>query len=84
MKTITITNDYHHTAINLRIAPDGKLSQRQIRKAKKTLCCSDCICSGPLGERGHQDGFEIIFYDNGRGGTIYGVEFDAPSMRDIR
>ena len=54
--TITFTNDFHNTSINLHIYNDyWVLSARQARRAREELCgLSDCTCGGELGERGPQ------------------------------
>ena len=55
--TITLHNDFHRTRVDLRITlPDGILSARQARRARRVLCgITGCTCSGPLGIRGPQD-----------------------------
>jgi hypothetical protein len=51
---ITLTNDFHGTAVVLR-PRNGYLSRTQVMWARKKLCgISDCTCSGPAGERGGQ------------------------------
>jgi len=49
---ITLHNDYHNTQVNL-IARNGRLSQRQLDRAKKELCgIPGCQCSDMAGIRG--------------------------------
>jgi len=58
-KTLTLKNDYHNTAVNLRVHHDGiietmdiiHLTAGQVAKAKRTLCVAGCQCSGDLGTR---------------------------------
>ncbi len=51
---IELTNDFHETSITLRAA-HGKLSLRQIKRAKRALCGhAACICGDALGTRGAQ------------------------------
>lgn len=54
-RTITLTNDYHNTSINLR-PTKGELSISQVKRARRELCPNgkECICSGPVGVRGPQ------------------------------
>ena len=63
MKSYTLSNDFHHTAITLRceglIHRPGEVtirpSVRQIARAKRALCPrTDCTCSGDAGTRGPQ------------------------------
>ena len=52
---ITLINDFHSTAANVRTA-DGWLSKGQVKRIRRTLCGIDgCTCGGELGERGAQD-----------------------------
>lgn len=58
---ITIRNDFHSTEIRLRADVGDELTPAQIKRAKNALCGIDgCTCSGDTGERGKQDGFELI------------------------
>ncbi len=58
-KTLTLKNDFHNTTVNLKVDHVDPLevgdfitlTDNQVRKAKNALCCSDCICSGELGDR---------------------------------
>jgi hypothetical protein len=64
MKKITLYNDFHATAVNLRIADGHNISAWQCRKARRALCgMVDCCCGNDLGQRGPQylpEGMEII------------------------
>lgn len=58
---ITIRNNFHNTSIRLRANIGDELTPAQIKRAKHTLCgITGCTCSGDAGERGEQDGFELI------------------------
>ncbi len=73
MKKITLTNDFHNTELNV-VPQNGKLSVSQIKRAKRALCgVSGCACSGDIGTRGRQNGFEIEPLFNGRTGQIIGA-----------
>ena len=49
---ITLTNNFHDTAINL-VVRGAQLSLHQVRRARRALCgMADCQCGGDLGERG--------------------------------
>ena len=66
---ITLTNDFHNTAVNLNCDvqidaattdhPKSAIaypSATQIKRAKRELCGSpDCTCSNEAGTRGRQD-----------------------------
>jgi hypothetical protein len=58
-KTITLRNDFHCTECNVRVrfskSGRGELTERQVKRARNVLCCDECSCGGPLGERGPQD-----------------------------
>lgn len=55
MEKITLTNDFHNSAVTLQANLGEWLSARQIQKARKALCgMQDCTCGGNLGERGKQ------------------------------
>ena len=46
-KTITITNDFHRTAINVRPLITGYLSPRQVARVDRELCgIKGCTCAG--------------------------------------
>jgi len=52
MNTITLTNEFHNTSINLVPGPGG-LSPRQVTRARRALCgIAGCTCGGDCGERG--------------------------------
>lgn len=52
--TITLTNDFHGTSVNLRVK-GSTLSIHQIRRARRALCgVENCTCGGVAGERGGQ------------------------------
>ena len=73
MKKITLRNDFHNTEINL-VPHDGKLSPSQVARARRTLCgIENCCCSGDLGTRGPQDGFELEPIYDTRLGEIIGA-----------
>lgn len=59
---ITLKNDFHNTKVTL-ISKDGMLSEGQMKRAKRELCCKGCMCSGEFGYRGPQeiDGIEPIY-----------------------
>lgn len=69
---ITLRNDFHNTSVTL-VSKNGKLSESQMKKAKRELCCSGCTCSGEFGYRGPQDidGIEPI-YDTRLGRCVGG------------
>ena len=54
MTKAIIRNDFHNTSKNI-ILKDGIniISARRLREWKQALCCSDCLCSGSDGLRGH-------------------------------
>lgn len=58
MTIITLTNDFHGTHVNLRVDvnEDGqaRLSENQVKRARRELCCPGCGCSGYVGYRGYQ------------------------------
>lgn len=63
---IKIRNDYHNTEVTLRANIGDELTASQIKRARKALCgISGCMCGGPIGDRGPQDGFSVeqIDYD---------------------
>lgn len=63
MKKITLTNDFHGTSINL-VVRRGRLSLRQVRRARSALCgMADCKCGGNLGERGGSN--PMIYLERG-------------------
>ena len=52
----TLVNNFHGTEVRLRIRYQGgtgyvHLSAGQVRRAKRTLCASDCRCSDDMGLR---------------------------------
>ena len=52
---ISITNNYHDTAANVRAKIGDTLTVGQVRRVRKTLCgISTCACGGNLSERGKQ------------------------------
>lgn len=64
MKKITLTNNFHNTSINLILSNHNRLSLRQVRRARETLCgMKDCHCSGDAGERG--EGNPMIYIEPG-------------------
>ena len=76
---IELTNDFHETSITLRAA-HGKLSLRQVRRAKRALCGhAACICGDALGTRGAQPVEIEMLYDRG---ILIGAEVRAIS-RDM-
>lgn len=55
MTTVTLTNDFHHTDVTLRVPESGILSESQVRRARRELCgIEGCTCGGNLSERGRQ------------------------------
>jgi hypothetical protein len=71
MQTVTLTNDFHGTSVNLRCEVLSHIhnvstiypTAGQIKKAKKALCGIECCtCSGDAGTHGHQehDGKRLI------------------------
>lgn len=80
METITLTNDFHKTAVNLRVSGNS-LSASQIKRAKKVLCgVADCCCSGALGTRGTQSAHvELV----GWGGNQVGIIHEVDPMADF-
>lgn len=75
-KKLILKNDFHNTSATFRVEHLGKieiddvikLSEGQVRKAKRLLCPGDtCMCSGDLGTRAdfHElDGIEVDFQEN--------------------
>ncbi|MCP5415267.1 MAG: hypothetical protein H6961_11755 [Chromatiaceae bacterium] len=58
---ITLKNDFHNTEVRLQADIGDELTPAQIRRAKQALCGIDgCTCSGDAGERGQQEGFELV------------------------
>jgi hypothetical protein len=64
MTTVTLTNDFHNTSVNLRCEVLSHIHSEatiyptagQIAKAKKALCGIDgCTCSNDAGIRGRQE-----------------------------
>ena len=51
---ITLTNDFHNTSCTL-ISKNGRISESQMKRAKRELCCDGCTCSGDFGYRGPQE-----------------------------
>lgn len=52
MPRIHLFNGFHNSSVSLNLPAHGRLSDYQIRRAKKELCGgADCSCSGPLGTR---------------------------------
>lgn len=79
---ITLTNEFHGTSVNLRVGYESdtnsaELTKSQIARAKRTLCGSDCQCSGDLGYRGAGNPEFCPRIDNHTGqiigGTLLGV-----------
>lgn len=70
---ITLKNDLHNTTCTL-IVKDGKLTESQMKRAKRELCCAGCTCSGDFGYRGPQqiDGIEPL-YDSRAGKVVGGI-----------
>lgn len=51
-KMVTIKNDFHGTTARVRAS---YLTPATVRRVRRTLCGSqDCVCGGPLGNRGSQ------------------------------
>lgn len=69
-KKLILKNDYHNTQATFRVEHDGDikkgdiitLTEGQIKKAKRLLCCDGYICSDALGVRAewHKLGDEEI------------------------
>ena len=60
-KTITITNDFHRTAINVRPLITGYLSPRQVARVDRKLCgIKGCTCAGQS-----WGGYKVEFEDDG-------------------
>jgi len=58
---ITLRNDFHNTEIRLRADVGDELTSAQIKRARNALCgIEGCTCSGDAGQRGKQDGFELV------------------------
>lgn len=52
MKTITLKNEFHGTQVRLRVPKSGRLTPRQMRRAKEKLCgVSTCTCGDAAGCR---------------------------------
>jgi hypothetical protein len=75
-RTITLTNDFHNTEVNLQVGDDDRISLSQAKRARRELCgIKGCLCGDDLGMRGHQPGnCEISPYHNGREITHYTIE----------
>lgn len=70
---ITLTNDFHNTAIRLRVNGE-RLSIHQMQRARRALCgVEGCICGGAAGERGGEYSVEPIYDRWGRldGGWLH-------------
>jgi len=69
MKTIRLTNDFHSTSMVIRPRPDGTISERTRKLAKRTLCLDGCTCSDEWGRRGPQPdpnrGIETVHNNSG-------------------
>lgn len=60
-KTITLTNDFHRTAINVRPLITGYLSPRQVARVDRKLCgIKGCTCA-----RRNWGGYRIDFEHDG-------------------
>ena len=64
MQTVTLTNDFHGTSVNLRCEVLSHIhnvstiypSAGQVKKSKAALCgIAGCTCSGEDGTRGPQE-----------------------------
>ena len=72
---INISNDFHNTSINL-VTIDGLISERQMKRAKSTLCVEGCTCSDELGQRGDQNhGYQCEPILDSHQGKVVGFEF---------
>lgn len=71
MNTITLTNDFHRTEVDLR-PRNWELSPRQVARARKALCgIKDCTCGDAVGARGVQP-WVVLVYPDGHGQIIDG------------
>ena len=51
-KKITITNDFHHSSITVRVPSNGLLSVGTTKRIYRTLCgIADCQCGGIRGKQ---------------------------------
>ncbi len=69
MAIITLTNDFHGSAVRVRVDHTGLLTPRQYKRADKVLCgISDCCCGGihrdcsvePATGRPERDGYRLL------------------------
>lgn len=87
-KKLILKNDFHNTQATFRVEHTGKikiddvitLTVNQVKKAKRLLCCKDCICSGELGTRANyhqlndkEVGLGIEVHHDNRTGEILGA-----------
>ena len=74
---IQITNDFHNTTVNLRVAKlPATLTTNQVYRARRTLCgLSDCTCGGGLSDRGNQS--VHIGYDRDYQIVILETDYDG-------
>ena len=86
-KKLVLKNDFHNTQATFRVEHKGEievgdiieLTAGQIKKAKRLLCCEDCMSSGELGIRAEWHKLEDeeikfsyeIFYNNRTGQPEY-------------
>ncbi len=49
---LTISNVMHNTSTTCRVDRSLRVSERTVRRIKRTLCVMGCSCGGDLGERG--------------------------------
>jgi hypothetical protein len=70
MKTITVKNDFHRTAANIRAEKSESgtlLTRATVARVRRKLCgISECTCGGVLGQRGPQlKGWDFAAMDHG-------------------
>jgi hypothetical protein len=85
MRRINLTNNFHNTEVTLFVKND-KLSESQMKRARRMLCVPGCTCSGEFGHRGPQDGFGIKPIFDSHQGKVVGawVHFEDPILKSER
>jgi hypothetical protein len=76
---VLLENEFHGSCVGVRIGLGDRISARRAKDWRRSLCCDDCLCSGPLGLRGPQPGLEAAglsireHWDRGKGEPFWTV-----------
>jgi len=72
---VSIRNNFHNSCKNVRLNEGrNEIRGRRLREWKRSLCCSNCVCSGVGGLRGDADNPSVVDAD---GNAIeWGTEYD--------